>query len=268
MLRGFYTAAAGMIADQQRQEMLSNNLANMNTPGYKADQSSLKAFPQMLIERLGGDTPGASNLGSIATGVFMQETVPNFSQGSINQTGQNTDLALIQNQLPAGNSSQTPHALFFTVQTAQGPRYTKDGHFTLDGSGYLTTPEGQYVLNEQGQRIQLPSSNFKVLSDGTIRSNGTPAGKIGIAYSANANKLIKDQNGLYKSSTGALPSAANTPNTSFSIQQGALENSNVAPDQTMADLMTAYRGFEANQKVLQAYDRSMDKAVNQVGKIG
>ncbi len=269
MLRGFYTAAAGMISENRRQQMLTNNLSNMNTPGYKADQSSLKSFPDMLIERINGDKPGASKVGSMSTGVYMQETIPDFSQGPVKQTDLNTDMALIQKQMPAGGTSQSPHALFFTVQTDQGPRYTKDGHFTLDGAGNLTTTEGRYVLDDQGNHIQLSSSDFKVLDNGTIlSSNGAPAGKLGIAYAANADKLVKEQNGLFKSTTGALPSAANTPNTSFAIQQGALEGSNVASDKTMADLMTAYRGFEANQKVLQAYDQSMDKAVNQVGRIG
>lgn len=268
MLRGFYTAAAGMISENRRQQMLTNNLANTNTPGFKADQGSLRSFPEMLIERINGDKPGAAKIGSMSTGVYMQETIPDFSQGPIKQTGLNTDMALIQKQLPDGGTSQAPHTLFFTVQTDQGPRYTKNGHFTLDGAGNLTTTEGRYVLNAQGNTIQLPSSDFKVLENGTILSNGAPAGQLGIAYAANANQLVKEQNGLFRSTGGPLPSAASTPNVSFAIQQGALEGSNVSPEKTMADLMTAYRGFEANQKVLQAYDQSMDKAVNQVGRIG
>ena len=97
MLRGMYGAAAGMIAQQQRQEMLTNNLANVQTAGFKADQATIRSFPNMMLKAMNtGEGPVKQNptIGSIATGVYMQEQVPNFKQGDLNQTGNPTDLAL------------------------------------------------------------------------------------------------------------------------------------------------------------------------------
>src|SRR5690554_8122228 len=99
MLRGLYTAGSGMIAQQRRQEMLTNNLANANTPGYKADQASLRSFPNQLIKALGTDHMqkyGTNRVGELSTGVYMQERTPNFRQGDINETRNNTDIAILQ----------------------------------------------------------------------------------------------------------------------------------------------------------------------------
>ncbi|TCP19522.1 flagellar basal-body rod protein FlgG [Scopulibacillus darangshiensis] len=269
-MRGFDTAAAGMIAQSRRQQMLTNNLANMKTPGYKADKAVLRSFPEMLISRLGGDTPGAKKVGALSTGVYMQEMIPNFRQGPLEETGKPTDVALIQGNLPVNPETGQPGALFFTVQTADGLRYTRDGHFTIDGQGFLTTAKGQYVLDANGRKINLPSDEFKVLENGTVVVGDTPITKIGIAFAANPNQLTKVGGGLFRlqGKTEALPAAQNNPNVGFQLSQGYLEQSNVAPERTMTDLSATYRAFEANQKVLQAYDRSMEKAVNQVGRIG
>ena len=95
MFRGFYTAASGMYTQQRKTEMLTNNMANVNTPGFKADQSSIRAFPEMLLQRL-ESTPspaGNSEVGAVNTGVYMQESIPRFIQGDLRQTDLPTDLA-------------------------------------------------------------------------------------------------------------------------------------------------------------------------------
>ncbi|CDQ18847.1 flagellar basal body rod protein FlgG [Halobacillus karajensis] len=118
MLRGFYTAAAGMMANQRMQETLSNNMSNAYTPGYKEDQGTLRAFPELLIERMGSKeiptkngfkVPDNGHVGSLNTGVYMQEAVPSFVQGDVKETGVGTDLALIQNSVPDESGS-----LFFS----------------------------------------------------------------------------------------------------------------------------------------------------------
>lgn len=269
MLRGFYTAAAGMITQNRRQQMLTNNIANMNTPGYKADQSAIRSFPETLAARIGGDSPGAKNIGSLSTGTYLQEMVPDFGEGPLKETEKSTDVSLIQTNVPKDPQTGRPGALFFTVQTAQGPRYTRNGHFTVDGKGVLTTASGQAVLAANGQRINLPNDHFQVSSDGTVTVNGTSVAELGIAFAADPNQLAKEGTSLFRAAgnNGALPSAVNNPALGYHIQQGFLEQSNVSPEQAMTDLTTTYRAFEANQKVLQAYDRSMEKAVNEVGRI-
>jgi flagellar basal-body rod protein FlgF len=277
LLRGFYTAASGMMAQQRRIEMLTNNIANANTPGYKSDQAALRAFPELLLSRLDKATvptktprsfPLQPTIGSINTGVYMQELIPNFRQGDIKETGQPTDIALINGTLPVDAETGKEGTLFFVVQNENGDiRYTRNGNFTLNPQGFLTTNDGWYVLDENGQRIELPSTDFTVNADGTIVANNTRIARINIAFAANPNTLVKEGNGLFRSENGVLPSALGNPNITYTLKQGFLERANVDLNRAMTEMLSAYRAFEANQKIVQAYDRSMDKAVNEIGRL-
>lgn len=277
LLRGFYTAAAGMIAEQRRVEMLTNNIANANTPGYKADEAALRAFPELLLSRLEKETiPAkeprsffkATTIGPIHTGVYMQELVPDFSQGDIKETGQPTDLALVNGTVPVDAETGRKGALFFVVQNANGDvRYTRNGNFTLDAEGYLTTNDGFYVLDENNSRIRLTGTDFTVAPDGTIRENNVRVARLNVAFAANPNAVVKEGNGLFRSENGLLPSAIGNANVTYELKQRFLERSNVDVARSMTDMLSAYRAFEANQKILQAYDRSMDKAVNEIGRL-
>ncbi|ERN51898.1 flagellar hook-basal body protein [Alkalihalophilus marmarensis] len=272
MLRGLYGAAAGMIAQQQRQEMLTNNLANANTPGYKADQASLRAFPNMLIKAM--DTQGpkgaqAPIIGELATGVYLQERMPNFRQGDINETGNSTDIALVQGVLPEGEAGR-PGALFYTIQSNDEILYSRNGNFTIDGAGFLTTTEGQYVLGTNGEPLQVGDENFTLDPNGTITSSdGAVIGQINLAYAEDPMLLVKEGDGLLRyTEEGELPTAIGNAEINYQLQQGFIERSNVDASQTMTEMMSAYRSFEANQRILQAYDQSLDKAVNEVGRLG
>lgn len=276
LLRGFYTAATGMIAQQRRTEMLTNNLSNARTPGFKADQSSMRAFPEMLIQRFdktniptekGLNLPINSFVGGLNTGVYMQEATPTFKQGNVQETGNKTDIALIDVAMPVNEENGKNGSVFYTVMHQGAICYTRNGNFTLDQQKYLTTPGGYYVLDAQGQRIQLNSDQFTVNNNGDIYENGQFVASLGVAYAENPYALVKESDGMYYSDGGQLPIANNVPGVQFSLQQGVLEQSNVDPSRTMTDMMTAYRAFEANQKILQAYDRSLEKAVNEVGRI-
>ncbi len=279
MFRGFYTAASGMLAQQRRTEMLTNNMANANTPGYKADQSSLRAFPEMLLKRFdkekvptekGLNLPFNKTVGSVNTGVYMQEVMPKFIQGDLQDTGQTTDLALVDIIMPRNQETGVNGSVFFTVQNAAGEiRYTRNGDFTLDGQGFLTTASGNYVLDSNGNQIQLSSDQFTVNENGMLQGAAGETAFLGISYSADPYNLIKEGDGLYRTGDGgALADARGAEGVQFSLQQGKLERSNVDMSRSMTDMLTAYRAFEANQKVLQAYDKSMDKAANEVGRIG
>ncbi|WP_430790246.1 flagellar hook-basal body protein [Virgibacillus flavescens] len=266
MLRGFYSAASGMIAQQRRQEALANNIANANTPGYKADQPTLRAFPEMLMKQIGStelptergfNVPGNQTIGALNTGVYVQENVPKFIQGDIRETGISTDLALINGAFP-----DEAGGLFFTVQNEAGEqRYTRNGNFTVDGQGFLVATEGYYVLDQAGNRIQTDGQDFTVTQDGNVQAAGQNI-PLGIAYTENVNQMAKEGNGLFAGEAGAVPAGA-----TFTIQQGFLEQSNVDTLQSMTEMMESYRMFETNQRVLKAYDESMSKAVNEVGRL-
>lgn len=278
MFRGFYTVASGMVAQQRRTELLTNNMANANTPGFKADQSVVRSFPDMLLSRISStNIPVQKNLnlktanyvGAVNTGVYLQETIPQFVQGQIRETELTTDIALIDGAMPADPETGVAGAIFFRLENGEGQElYTRNGNLTLDAGGNLVNPQGLYVLSETGERIQLQNDNFSVTPDGRIMQEGAEVARIGISFASNPELLLKQDNGLFSTGeNGILPSAYGEEGVTFSMQQGFLEGSTVDPSKTMTELLTAYRAFEANQKILQAYDRSMDKAVNEVGRV-
>ena len=266
MFRGFYTAASGMLTQMRREQMLTNNMSNINTPGYKADRAELRAFPQMLLDRIrAGELPINSKVGSLATGVYMQEAVPNFAQGDLVETGNTTDVALLQGSVPDEGGT-----LFFAVRDAGGNvRYTRNGNFTLDSLGRLVDNHGDLVLGTDGQPIQLSDEQFNVESDGTVIDHGTTVGQIQIAYAANPMNLVKEGNGLFRvNGGGTLPAAVGQGGIRYQLKQRFLERSNVDAEQSMTELMEAFRNLQTNQKVLQAYDQTMNLAANQVGRVG
>lgn len=279
MLRGFYTAASGMLTQQRRTELLTNNMSNANTTGYKADQMSVRSFPEMLLSNIGGKTVPTENkltmtnlsqVGGLSTGVYVQEANPLFTQGTLEETQLNTDISLVDENMPINEETGRQGSVFFTVQDGDGAiRYTRNGSFTLDGQGYLTTPSGHYVLNENNEKIKLDSDQFTVAENGVILDGNVQTALIGIGYSDDPSlQLMKDGEGLYKAvNDGGLPSAYAAADVGFSTKQGFLEGSNVDQSRTMTEMMSAYRSFETNQKVLQAYDKSLDKAVNEVGRL-
>jgi len=272
LFRGFYTAASGMIAQQRRQEMISNNITNANTPGFKADQISLRSFPELLIQQMNTHRLPVQNsinkrtsqpIGALNTGVYAQELTPNFQQGMIRETRLDTDMAIID-----GNYPDETGMTFFTVQNESGDvRYTRNGNFQVDGEGYLTTNEGYYVLDNVGNRILTDGLDYAVTPEGFIRTENRLT-QLGIAYIANPNELTKEGMDLFNPVPGNVqavdPSAVGA---SFSIQQGYLEGSNVNTAQSMVEMIQAYRNFEMNQRVLKEFDETIGKTVNEVGRL-
>jgi flagellar basal-body rod protein FlgF len=273
LLRGFYTAAAGMMANQRMQETLSNNMSNANTPGYKADQGTMRAFPELLIQQMGSKNlpttsgfkiPDGGHVGSLNTGVYMQESIPSFAQGDLKETGVGTDLALVQSAVPDETGS-----LFFNVQNDAGEnRYTRNGNFTVDGQGFLTTNQGNYVLDESGEPVDTGGTEFNVTSDGVLSVENGQTYTLGLSYSPNAADMVKEGNDLFLlSEEGAPLENARANDIAFSVHQEHLERSNVDANRTMTEMMNTYRSFEMNQRVLKAYDESMQKAVTEIGRV-
>lgn len=267
MLRGFYTAASGMMTQQRHQEALGNNLANINTPGYKADQATIRSFPEMLIQAQGKKQlpvnrnvhlPISETIGSLNTGVYVQEFVPNFAQGGIRETNIGTDLAITQDAVPDETGG-----IFFRVQNEAGEeRLTRNGNFTIDGNGFLVTNQGYYVLNNAGTPIETGGRDFTVTDTGMLQTD-TETIPLGLAYVNDVNELTKEGNNLYDGESIAVPADAE-----FTVLQGFLEQSNVDAQATMTDQLNAYRMFELNQRVLRAYDESLGKAVSDIGRLG
>ncbi|MBB5179313.1 flagellar basal-body rod protein FlgG [Planomicrobium koreense] len=277
MFRGLYTATSGMMAHNRKQQILTNNLANANTPGFKGDQTVLRSFPDQLIKAMGAaKTPAAGHqVGHLSTGVYAQEGIPSFAQGALKSTGNSTDFALMDDLLPVNPVTQERGSLVFAAALPNGEvRYTKNGQFSVGADGLLKTSEGYNVLGADMSPIQATDNNFTVEQNGRITfANGNETNELWIGHTENPQQLVKEGHGLFRwegTDAQAPQRAADVPflnNSSSFIQQGFIESSNVDLTQTMTDMMNTYRGFEVNQKVIQAYDRSMEKAANEIGRV-
>lgn len=286
MLRGLYTAASGMMTQQRRHDTVTNNIANMNTPGYKSVNSVQRSFPEMMIKLMGNDEASGSTIGKLHTGVFGEEARLMFTQGDLMQSNLMSDFALVSDiQVPGipfdasgkyvdeqGNITYKPEA-FFTVQAGEETRYTRDGHFQLNANGELTAADGALVLGTNNQAIVIPNqlSMSDIYADGAGQlynvNTGAPIGQaLLISRVDNPNDLLKTGNGQYRlSENAAQPAAAGAQDAL--VRQGYLERSNVDPTQSMVEMNMAFRAYEANQRVIQYYDKTLEKTVNEIGRV-
>jgi flagellar basal-body rod protein FlgF len=292
MLRGLYSAASGMFSLERRQETLSNNLANAQTPGFKKDDTVLRAFPKLLVERIrdfNEGIPGANGVpilgqgvpvGELANGVYAQERIASFLQGTLVQTDQPLDIAIEDQNIPfqVVNGRTVKPTAFFAVQLPDGTvGYTRNGKWDLDANGNLVTSEGYKVLGADHKPIQITGGASKedlyINGDGRLIANpNDPAtmsqvGQIGIVVVQNPYELTRQGGNVYKSEN-ALPfiQDAGGTNPGVVLHQGVIEQSNVDPGQTMADMMMTVRAYEANQKVVGVYNQSLEQLYS-VGKI-
>ncbi|CAH1193178.1 Flagellar basal-body rod protein FlgG [Paenibacillus plantiphilus] len=286
MLRGLYTAAAGMVAQQNRHDTVTNNISNINTPGYKQNNAVTRSFPEMLLQLTGADQ-GQTAIGRVNTGVFAEESLQIQLQGDLMQTNRSSDFAIMSDiAVPGitfdasgkyvseeGELTFQPQA-FFTIEDAAGEtRYTRAGNFTVDEQGYLTMADGSRVVGAAGTPIQLPagismdqltmSPDFQLINNVT----GASVGGLLLTRVDNPNELVREGDGKFRLLGDPGSARPLEAGDRVEVRQGYIERSNVDPAQSMVDLMSAMRAYEANQKVVQFYDRSLEKAVNEVGRI-
>jgi len=248
VLRGLYAAASGMLARVVHQERLANDLANINTAGYKADRTVTVSFPALLLARLERGAGGM--VGPLGTGAVVTEGGVDWSPGPLVETGRSTDLALEGEGL-------------FVVAGPGGPAYTRSGQFQVGPDGRLQTPDGWTVLSTEGTAIYPGTDDFRVTEDGGVLVNGALVGVVARVTFANPAGLRKIGNNLFAATPASGPAvAAATP-----VRQGYLEQSNVDPARAVVEMLANFRAFEAAQKVLQAQDQTLGLAVNEVGRV-
>ena len=279
MIRGLYTGASGMVAQMHRMDALSNNLANVDLVGYKRDTAVHKAFPQLLLRRINddgvysfplGSLDTAPVVGTLGTGVELNEVYTVFEQGALKNSGNPFDLAL------EGGG-------FFTIQTPQGERYTRNGSFLIDNNGLLVTKEGFPVLGEEGL-ITLKKNNFVVDSQGRIFQNNALADNPQRLVSMEENdwadmeqldslKIVDFRRSRYLKKQGGSLWAANRESglpqevslgASTKVIQGFLEASNVNPVTEMVNMIEVNRAYEANQRMIQTQDNITAQLINKV----
>ena len=243
MERGLYIAASGMLAAEIRQDVIANRLANATNPGFKGEVMTVQSFGDMLLS----STQTGAALGPLSLGAQVTGIRPNLTNQGFRWTQNALDLAI------GGNG-------WFQVQTATGVVYTRNGAFTTDPTGNLMTAQGDLVLGVDGKPLNLAGGGKVAIGrDGAITVGGAAAGKIAVIAldPATVDKLGEN----YVSGTVV-------PNGSVGdVAQGALESSNVNTVNEMVMLIENMRNFEADQKAIRAIDDTLDKAVNQVGRV-
>jgi flagellar basal-body rod protein FlgG len=281
VVKGIYTAASGMRAQQWRLDSVANNLANVNTDGYKRDQASFKANPEMLLRRTGDDgifrNPFGSHdaapiIGKLGTGVELNELYTVFSQGAFKETGNDYDAAL------EGNG-------FFSVTTPYGERYTRNGSFQRGKEGYLETKEGYPVLGQNGP-VMVQENNFKIDKEGNIWINAEYADNPEAMISRTDNewgevvllntlrivgfereRYLKKQGSSFWTATEESGEPIPFPAEERPlVHQGFVEAANVDPVVEMVQMIEVNRAYEANQRVIQSHDSLLGTLINQYAR--
>ena len=258
MVRGTYIAGTGMMLQRRQMEIITNNIANADTTGYKKEFLVSHSFDEVLIRRINDvrdphilgmrASDRAPGVGPLNLGTQVDQLYINFADGSLEGTERSTDLALV------GNA-------FFVMQTPEGERYTRTGAFYVDQLGYLTDGEGNFLLGENGP-IYVGGLNFTVDQLGGVRIDNEYADQIRIVSFADNGALRKQGSNLYFSL--AAPQAETNP---YTIAQGFLENSNVEIGREMVDMLSVFRTYETNQRMLTMIDETVGKAVNEIGRL-
>ena len=257
MVKGLYTAYTGLINEQNRMDVLTNNLANASTVGFKKEGATSQAFNDVLAFKIKDTTDplAARPLGAMSMGVKIGETYTDFSQGSMRGTENTYDLAI---------SGTGFFAVEFTNKGGEtSTKYTRDGSFMLNREGYLVTKDGDYVLGSNNNRIRLdPNQSSLIDQQGNIWQNNALVATVGVTDFEDYNYLEHYGENYYQPVEGATMIEADAK-----VFEGYLEASNVQVVSEMVELISATRTYESNQKVIQTIDETLDKAVNQLGKV-
>ena len=239
-------AASGMRARMESLDMLANNLANAATAGYKGDRE----FYGLYTSAAALSPPGPPGAPSALPVIERQWT--DFSQGILNPTGNPLDLAI------SGRG-------FFSVNTANGRLYTRNGNFHLSAAGVLTTAEGHAVRLVGGGQLQSASAGpIEVTPDGALKQDGGVLGQLELVDFPDQSVLAKQAAGYFTAPAGATPAAA----TGFAVRQGRLEGSNVGAAEGAVRLVNVIRQFEMLQRALALGGEMNRRAVEEVARVG
>jgi len=257
MVRATYIAGTGMLLQRRKMETITNNIANADTTGYKKEHLVSHSFDEVLVRRINdsrvlSQVPFMSTqlptVGPLHLGTQVDQLYIDFTEGNLEGTERSTDLALI------GDA-------FFVMQTAAGERYTRTGAFYVDELGYLTDGEGHYLLGENGP-IYVGGLNFTVDAFGGVWVDEELSDTIRVVSFEDNESLRKQGSNLYFATEEPLADA-----NPYRLAQGFLETSNVDIGREMVDMLSVFRTYETNQRMLTMIDETVGKAVNEIGRL-
>ncbi|MEE3393068.1 MAG: flagellar hook-basal body protein [Lachnospiraceae bacterium] len=260
MVRGLYTAYTGMINEQNRLDVISNNLANSTTVGYKEESTVSQSFKDYLAIKIRDGSNGFvdHSIGTLNPGVKIGETYQNWDQGSLRQTEMPYDLAI------AGKG-------FFNIRVTDKAGnekiyYGRNGHFARTNEGYLVDKDGNRLQGKGGDiKIPTDAADVAIKRNGDIYADNQLIDKVKISDFEDYNYLKLYGDNFYDTVQGA---AEKDPDPDTQIIQGYTEQSNVNVIDEMVQMITVTRAYEAGQKMIQAEDDLNQQAANKVGAVG
>lgn len=249
MFQGFYNLTSGVLTQNRNLNVISNNMANTTTPGYKKDETTITTFHDTLISRVGNkEKQDAQVIGSSSSIVTVGQVATDYEAGDYEQTSNPMAFAL-------GEKG------FFCIQTNNGTVYTRNGNFSIDEQGYLSLPEIGRVLGENGP-IYLGTDKIKADRAGVIRTEDgrQVLGKLSIVDFADRDtQLIKEDNGVFRA-TGAIEQVNDAE-----VYWKTVESSNVKPVDEMIKMMSSQRNLQSDLQMIKIYDQLIGKMVSSLG---
>ena len=257
MVRALYTGYTGMYNEQNRLDIISNNIANAATTGYKQESVTSQAFDQMLAIKVrdGSDAYINRPIGRMSLGVKLGEVYTDYEQGSLRQTSGTYDMAIsgggfFQMRIP----SQSGESVI---------KYTRDGNFNMTSEGFIVDRDGNHLQGLSGDlKVDPAAAEVTITKEGFVQVDGQITDRISLVDFEDYDYLEKYGDNMYQVVEGATIKEANA-----GIEQGYLEQSNVNVVSEMVDMITITRAYEANQKVIRSVDTMLDKASNQIGRV-
>lgn len=247
MTYGIYLSAAGANAQNHRLEVLSHNLANINTPGFKPQLAMLQARHSEAIER-GEVSPGSGGVDDVGGGLQINPSKTMYHQGPIEQTKGKTDFAI--------NDSES----FFVVQRGEEQLLTRAGGFVFNSSGVLTNTDGDPVLGTDGGPIRIDANRpYQTRDDGIIQQ-GNDTRALMIVKAREKGDLSRAGDNLFRPLAPVDP----VPSNERQVVSGYLEKSAVVPTTAMMELIEASRLYEANLRMIQHQDQALGNLVGRL----
>lgn len=256
MVRGLYTAYTGLANEQKRLDIMSNNLANSATVGYKQENVANQSFDEVMTIKIRDGSVGYCNqyIGGMSLGVKIGEVYTDYGQGAFRDTGNTFDFAI------EGKG-------FFKIRVVDSAgresyKYTRNGSFKMTKDGYVVDAEGNHLQGKSGD-IQVPvDATISLDVTGGIFANDELIDQLQLVDFADYDYLEKYGNNMYQPVAGATEIEADGL-----VYQGFTEQSNVNAVSEMVDMITITRAYEANQKVMQTIDNMLDASVNSIGRV-
>lgn len=250
MMKGFYNLTSGMASQQNRLNVVANNMTNISTAGYKAEHYTDRTFDEVMVSRIGNiDKSHYQTMETYQSHILAPDHLyTDFIQGSLEETNLPLDFAI------QGEG-------FFAIQTVDGVAYTRAGSFTLDNEGYLCLSELGWVLDREGNPIQLPTDKLDVDAQGNLSTQGGEyLATLGVFMFPDNGELERTPYGLFTGEGAQL-------NDQIVIHHKWVERSNVNMIKEMVNMMTTQRALQSAAQLSKIYDQVINRAVNDIGRL-